>query len=547
MNAKTAAMGAGAALVLGVVLIVLMREPEVAPRPGKGSGQGAQGAQGEGGRAGAGKSGPVATKTGGQGTTPVDPLPVRPVEPGPGGTGNQPPVRPVEPAPAQPPGALALRIRARDEKRGPLANVLIEAFLEGGAVLGEVRTDPSGGASVRQIPSGQRVQGRARHPRSRDTVQFGPLDPAQQPEIELVFPHSPTGRMRGRIVDDQGAPVREAELVLKDERQEGKAVVPAGEIGLVADGSFACEVAAGRYAVAARGKGLGLSELTYVSVPADGEVDAGQLVVSRQGTIAGRVALPPDLAAVLPVQLDLVLELTKGTQENPYTTVFRRPLTVDASFAFEVPELDPGAWRLRLEVPAAGQNRVGPWVSCQLPPGQRVDRIELGLGAVQVSLRGTVRDDRGDPIVGARVACRGRYATTDRDGRYGLAGLDPGDCFVEVKHAGHAPGFKQVLYEGAELVLDFQLGRTGVVRGQVNDAKGPAAGVPVLVVTEVNGAVRPFETTTDAQGFWEVPDLPPGSYYIKAGRGADAFDRTGAPTVEVRPGDVVDAPPITLP
>jgi hypothetical protein len=41
--------------------------------------------------------------------------------------------------------------------------------------------------------------------------------------------------------------------------------------------------------------------------------------------------------------------------------------------------------------------------------------------------------------------------------------------------------------------------------------------------------------------------LPPGTYFIKAGPGADPFDASGAPTVEVRPGEVVVAPDVVLP
>lgn len=541
MNAKTAAMGVGAALVLGLVLIVLLAEPEPATPGGSAPGQGGPRNPG-----GPGPQGPVGAETG------PGPAPLQPVRPTPGPQPvtprpTPPPVRDPRQVPATPSGGtVLLRLSCVDERQGPLQGVLIEAFQEGGSPLGEVQSDAQGQAVLRQIPSGARVRGRARHPLSRDTVTFGPLDPASQPEVRLVFPHSPAGRVRGRIVDDQGRPVLDAQLVVADQRQEGKALMDAGAIGLAADGSFAAQVAAGKYALAAQAPGFASSELSYLAVPEDGEADAGTLQLQRQGAIAGRVTLPPDLAAVGGQGLDLVLENTRGTAENPYTTVQRRPLELDPSLTFVVEGLDPGSWRLRLELPAAGQNRVGPWAGCQVAPGGRVEGVTLSLGSVTVSMRGTIRDDRGDPIEGAKVTCRGRSATSDRDGRWALAGVDPGDCFLDVKREGYAPGFRQVLYEGAELVLDFTLQRTGGVQGTVQGPDGPAGGVPVIVVQQVDQAVRPHETTTDGAGVYRIEGLPPGSYYIKAGPGADPFDSAGAPTVQVRPGEVVEAPLVVL-
>ena len=59
--------------------------------------------------------------------------------------------------------------------------------------------------------------------------------------------------------------------------------------------------------------------------------------------------------------------------------------------------------------------------------------------------------------------------------------------------------------------------------------------------------VRPHQVACGADGVYVLEGLPPGAYYLKAGPGADPFDASGAPTVDIRPGEIVDAPDVQLP
>jgi hypothetical protein len=93
--------------------------------------------------------------------------------------------------------------------------------------------------------------------------------------------------------------------------------------------------------------------------------------------------------------------------------------------------------------------------------------------------------------------------------------------------------------------VDLVLPRNGGVRGEVSDGNGPAAFTLVLVSHEEDDALRTHETKTDAQGFYQLEGLAPGSYTVKAGPAADPFSAGGA-AVTVRPGEVADAPTVGL-
>jgi hypothetical protein len=438
--------------------------------------------------------------------------------------------------------------RCKNDGGQPLHGVFIDVHRRGGAPLGSVQSDAQGLARLGRLAAGDTIEGVARHPLSRETVAFGPITIRTGSVVDLSFRRADTGTLEGKIVDDRGQAVADASLQLVDPRQSGQSNLDGLAMGLGPDGTFLATVAAGNYAVSATAPGFSPSDRAYVTVPAGGDAGPVNLVLQRQGTISGKLQLPPDLQSVLPISLDLVLEVTSGSEQNPYQRVDRRPLQVDASLRFTVDGCDPGRYRLRLEVPEAGGNRVGPWYAFTMSSGQQIDGVQLVLTETPVAVRGVVRDDQGDPIEGASVSVQGREATTDRDGRYALRGIDQGeDILVEASCDGHAPTTQQTTYAGSELSIDLVLPRNGGLRGVVKDSKGPAAGVTLIACLRSDLGVRPFQVSTGNDGGYLLEDLPPGSYYLKAGPGANPFDATGAPTVDVRAGEVTDAPPVTIP
>jgi hypothetical protein len=461
-----------------------------------------------------------------------------PSTPSGGHTRNDP--RP-EDAPA---GSASAVFRCLDGTGQPLSGVRIEARRASGAPLTPILSDGSGEARLDGLVAGEAISGVGRHAMSRDGATFGPARVGDS-AIVLRFRPSALGELRGILLNDAGRPVPEAELVLINPKSpEGQAVLDALAMALRPDGSFVARVAVGTYTVSARAPGLSESDRTYVTVSADG-ASRVSIVLNRQGSISGSVMLPPELVGNLPRTLELVWEVKAGTVEHPYTRNGRLPLEV-GSRTFILEECDPGRYRLRLEANLDdGDTRVGNWSTLDLKAGDNVNAIKLALTEAVVAVKGTIKDDMGTPLAGVTVRVGAQQGISRDDGTYALRGLDLGETFLEAKLEGYAPGFLPIHYRAQALTVDIVMNRNGGVRGEVRDSNGPAARTLVLVIQQEDDGVRTNETKTDGQGYYQLEDLSPGSYVIKAGPGADPFTPGGA-KISIRPGEIADVPPVGL-
>lgn len=441
-------------------------------------------------------------------------------------------------------GPVALGVICEDGTGNPLPGVRLEARRRSGMPLEPVYSDSNGRASLGGLPAGEVLQGVARHPRVEGGVAFGPVRVDAGSTLRVRLNLARVGRLQGKILDTQGAPIREAEVILVNSREaEGEALLDTAALGLGPDGSFVAEVAAGSYAVSARGPGFSESDRVYVTVPPDADASPIELRVVRKASIQGRLQLPADVAQLRPLELDVVIESESGTERNPLTRTERRQLRPAQDLTFALENVHAGRVRLRLELPLAGDHRVGPWSSVALAPGQAVRGIMLSLAEVSVGVSGTVRDDRGVVVPNVEVSVRGRKVTTDLQGRFVLRGLDMGESGLEATLEGHAKAYRGIDYQGTPLQVDLVLSRFGEVAGQVT-GEAVGAGVPVFLVRNQDGAVETLNGTTTADGRFLIKDVPPGTYQLKAGKGADPFDTAGAPSVTVAPGERVEAPEI---
>lgn len=464
------------------------------------------------------------------------------------GTGTSPAGTPKVGGPTPPRGAgqgpVALKIICEDGTGHPLSGVRIEAKRKSGMPLQPVLSDGEGRASLGGLPEGETISGTARHARVKGGVPFGPVKVHAGASLRIRLNLARLGRLVGVIRDQAGNPVREAEVVLVNSADpEGKAILDAAALGLGADGSFVAQVAAGSYAVSARGPGFSESDRAYIQVPADADSSSVELRVSRKASISGQLHLPPDVAQLRPLELDVVIESESGTARNPLTRTDRRQLRPAADLTFKLDDVHAGRVRMRIELPQAGDHRVGPWAKMDLKPGQQLTGVMVSLAEVTVAVVGTVRDDRGAVMSNVEVSVGSRKVTTDLQGGYVIRGMDMGETGVEASLKGHARAYTKINYQGSQLTVDLVLARLGEVAGTVTGAS--VSGVPVILILNDDGAVQTLNATTDGKGAYLFSDVPPGVYHLKAGKGADPFDTTGAPTVQVQPGQRAQADPIT--
>ena len=211
----------------------------------------------------------------------------------------------------------------------------------------------------------------------------------------------------------------------------------------------------------------------------------------------------------------------------------------------------------------------------------------------RATLTGQVLEDgTGAPVAGAHVnvmqvpterpaagstifASRPSTTTTDREGRYHVAGLEPGRYRINVQKPGFAQSLDAFappvdLGAGEQRSLDVTLQRGAVIVGRVLDESGePLVEARVMAMRKM--AVGPLGTRTNSDmlrpagpsaqsndlGEFRLFSLPPGEYYVQAtsrpdfGAGRDAGAtapraRTLVPTFFPSTSDQAGAEPITL-
>jgi len=176
------------------------------------------------------------------------------------------------------------------------------------------------------------------------------------------------------------------------------------------------------------------------------------------------------------------------------------------------------------------------------PPG-RPPRDRAAVQAGTGIIRGRVfAGDTGKPLRRARITAAApelggepRATSTGMDGRYEITDLPAGRYTLRVSRSGYLPlmyGQRRPLEQGKPLQLldkqaidniDFNLPRSGVIRGQIIDELSePVADVPVFAMRSMywQGRRRTVPAApparTDDAGEFRLVGLGPGTYYVMA-------------------------------
>jgi protocatechuate 3,4-dioxygenase beta subunit len=172
------------------------------------------------------------------------------------------------------------------------------------------------------------------------------------------------------------------------------------------------------------------------------------------------------------------------------------------------------------------------------------------------SIVGVVTDPHRRPVAGAVVRAeqtdgwlRPTLLTTDADGRFEVAGLEPKAYRVLARHPGFAPALlPSVIVEAdAEASVELPLDAPAAVAGRLVDLEGrPVAGDVVLV--EANGSSLPeslrelLRARATAEGRFLLEGLPPGSHALQVtapGLAARRIDFDARREAPLELGDVV--------
>ncbi|HEX9562482.1 MAG TPA: carboxypeptidase regulatory-like domain-containing protein [Gemmatimonadaceae bacterium] len=141
----------------------------------------------------------------------------------------------------------------------------------------------------------------------------------------------------------------------------------------------------------------------------------------------------------------------------------------------------------------------------------------IALTPLPGTLSGTVTDAAsGAPIAGASVTTQPATTTaiTNSQGAFTISGVPAGSYNVTASHAGYSPGSANgVVGPGQAVTVNIALAPVpGTISGVITNASN---GAPIAGATV--STVPPTATvTTNAQGSYTIPNVPPGTYTVNA-------------------------------
>lgn len=355
---------------------------------------------------------------------------------------------------------------------------------------------------------------------------------------------APGAALHGRVSTPAGEPVAGARLWVAEADGRPPEVVlngieetpPTGESG--ADGSFRVpDLAAGRrHHLHAAAPGRLAASLPGLVPPLD---ESAVLVLPPATRLAGRVVDEAE-EPVAGARVELVdAAPAPGRLEPPE----RRPQTATAH--------SDGDGRFVLDGLATGPVRVtvsaeGFQTSAPRPLRLPTDAEPLFVLRPGATLEGSVRDDAGEPVTGARVTVvtespSGRLrGFSDDAGGYRVGGIPPGSWPVVVHHAEYETAGRVVAIEPGVQLHDVVLTPGLAVSGRVVDGDGaPVAGARVALQRRLGrGGRQRYTATSGEDGGFRIPRVLDGVYDVSAEAAGHA--RTAAAEPVRLAGEPVD-------
>jgi protocatechuate 3,4-dioxygenase beta subunit len=410
-----------------------------------------------------------------------------------------------DPVPAATAGSITVRLRFADD-REPIAGAVLtrteRADFDARLAGERARTDNQGAARFASVPPGWHVVVASRFAWRAVHVPAGA-------EVAIDLDAARHGLVVGRVVDDLGAPVADAEVVgVPDHLLDAAATLARTD----AAGRFRAALRAVNTVLFARKPGYGPSnDVEHVSFGRE-EFPVELVLLRGAHPVRGLVVDP----AGRPVAGAEVFVKTRDPDPTPgqvpsgtLARWLRATSGVDGTFRLD--DVPPGLFTGVARAPGFAASFFG-----NLPqPADRDGEVTITMepGA---TLRGRVVDADGAPVAGAEVRAaavepwRQVAARTDERGEFRLDGIDEshrsglGAVPVSAHHprAGDA-ATRLPLADGETAVWNPTLRAAGAIRGRVVGADGaPLPGLPVRARTARDGELP--TTTTDEDGRFEL-------------------------------------------
>jgi len=238
------------------------------------------------------------------------------------------------------------------------------------------------------------------------------------------------------------------------------------------------------------------------------QVNLSQLLLAESGSVYGQVSVEGDRAGLS--DLTGILVFLAGTPLSAHT---------NAQGEYFLSGLAPGSYTL-----TALKEGYAPVTGSAKIESGKPSLLHFKLAAPQseapqtASLSGQVQSVEG-PLAGATVHLAGEsfLALSDSQGRFKLSHLPAGNYTLLAQREGYLPLSQTIALNAGEkaqknLLLQAQ---SGAVRGRLRGQARDSGGQP-LSEAEIETSPPSQSVKTNAQGQFELQNLLPGSYYLRA-------------------------------
>jgi hypothetical protein len=308
-------------------------------------------------------------------------------------------------------------------------------------------------------------------------------------------------QITGRVVDDAGSPVSAALVTLREGVNSWN--LPNGVSG--PDGGFTLSgVSDGTYRISARKEGFVLSGEGQEVVVAGSSVSGVEVTLTTGGAIVGQLS---------------GLDFTELSQVSVWVDDEFHNGRVSPDGNYRIEQVEPGERRVVASVRGARQTEG----RVKLESGEREARLDLEFKDGHLLTGRVLRN--GEPVRGENMALTGpgvagRWSETDHEGRFRYEGLESGTYELEVMDRRGQSNHKESVELSGDRDLRIDL-QTALIAGRILDSldKGPVAGVQVSLLQPEGQESKSFmnlEAVTDSHGDFRLPDVPEGSWRVRA-------------------------------